>query len=114
MAAGAVDGGSPAGVAEASEVIILCVPNSPEVVEVVDAMLPALGPGQTVVDCSTIDPEVERAQHARVAATGAGYPRRAAVGRHRRRPEGHADADGRGGRGHAWRTPRPPSTPSPG
>ena len=32
----------PAGVAEASEVVILCVPNSPEVVEVVDAMLPAL------------------------------------------------------------------------
>ena len=52
---------------------MLCVPNSPEVVEVVDAMLPALGPGKTVVDCSTIDPEVERAQHARVAETGARY-----------------------------------------
>ena len=36
-------------------------------------MLPALGAGKTVVDCSTIDPEVERAQHARVAATGARY-----------------------------------------
>ena len=44
--------------------IILCVPNSPEVVEVVDAMLPVLGEGKTVVDCSTIDPEVERAQRA--------------------------------------------------
>ena len=31
------------------------------------------GPGKTVVDCSTIDPEVERAQHARVGATGARY-----------------------------------------
>jgi 3-hydroxyisobutyrate dehydrogenase len=60
-------------VAEASEVVLLCVPNSPEVVEVVDAMLPVLGPGQTVVDCSTIDPEVERAQHERVGATGARY-----------------------------------------
>ena len=70
---GARDGGSPRGVAEASEVVILCVPNSPEVVEVVDAMLPELGPAHTVVDCSTIDPEVERAQHARVAATGARY-----------------------------------------
>ena len=39
------DGGSPRGVAEASEVIILCVPNSPEVVEVVDGMLPVLGAG---------------------------------------------------------------------
>jgi 3-hydroxyisobutyrate dehydrogenase len=54
-------------------VVLLCVPNSPEVIEVIDAMLPALGPGRTVVDCSTIDPEVERAQHERVGATGARY-----------------------------------------
>jgi 3-hydroxyisobutyrate dehydrogenase len=73
VAQGAADGGSPRGVAEASVVIILCVPNSPEVAEVVDAMLPALGTGQIVVDCSTIDPEVERAQHARVGETGACY-----------------------------------------
>src|SRR6202035_441886 len=64
---------SPRGVAEDSEVVLLCVPNSPEVVEVVDAMLPVLGPGRTVVDCSTIDPEVERAQHERVSGTGAHY-----------------------------------------
>jgi 3-hydroxyisobutyrate dehydrogenase len=73
VAQGAVDGGSPRGVAEASEVTFLCVPNSPEVLEVVDAMLPVLGPGKTVVDCSTIDPEVERAQHVRVGETGARY-----------------------------------------
>jgi 3-hydroxyisobutyrate dehydrogenase len=73
VARGAVEGGAPEAVAEASEVIILCVPNSPEVTEVVDAMLPALAPGKTVVDCSTIDPEVERAQHARVGETGASY-----------------------------------------
>jgi 3-hydroxyisobutyrate dehydrogenase len=73
VARGAHDGGSPRGVAEASEVIILCVPNSPDVVEVVDAMLPALGEGSTVVDCSTIDPEVERAQHEVVRAVGARY-----------------------------------------
>jgi 3-hydroxyisobutyrate dehydrogenase len=70
---GAVDGGTPRGVAEASEVVVLCVPNSPEVVEVVDGMLAALGEGKTVVDCSTIDPEVERAQHTRVGDTGARY-----------------------------------------
>jgi 3-hydroxyisobutyrate dehydrogenase len=70
---GAVDGKGPRGVAEASEVVLLCVPNSPEVIEVVEAMLPVLGPGQTVVDCSTIDPAVERAQHERVGATGARY-----------------------------------------
>jgi 3-hydroxyisobutyrate dehydrogenase len=70
---GAVDGGDPAGVAAAGEVIILCVPSSPQVAEVVQAMLPVLGPGKVVVDCSTIDPEVERAQHRRVADTGAGF-----------------------------------------
>ena len=41
---GAVDGGDPAGVAGASDVILVCVPNSPEVVEVVDDLLPAAGP----------------------------------------------------------------------
>jgi 3-hydroxyisobutyrate dehydrogenase len=70
---GAIDGAAPAAVAEASEVVILCVPSSPQVVEVVGAMLPALGPGKVVVDCSTIDPEVARAQHQRVTATGAGF-----------------------------------------
>jgi 3-hydroxyisobutyrate dehydrogenase len=70
---GATDGGTPAGVCSASEVIFICVPNSPEVTSVVDDMLPALGPGKVVVDTSTIDPDVEREQHRRVAATGAGY-----------------------------------------
>jgi 3-hydroxyisobutyrate dehydrogenase len=70
---GAEEGASAAAVAEASSVVFLCVPDSPDVVAVVDAMLPALGPGTTVVDCSTIDPDVERAQHERVTATGARY-----------------------------------------
>jgi 3-hydroxyisobutyrate dehydrogenase len=70
---GASDGHDPAGVARASEVIIVCVPSSPHVASVVEALLPALGPGQLVVDCSTIDPDVEREQHERVSATGAGY-----------------------------------------
>jgi 3-hydroxyisobutyrate dehydrogenase len=70
---GAVEGASAAAVAEASDVVFLCVPNSPDVEAVVEAMLPALGPGTTVVDCSTIDPDVERAQHERVTSTGARY-----------------------------------------
>jgi 3-hydroxyisobutyrate dehydrogenase len=60
-------------VAEAGEVLFLCVPSSPQVVEVVSAMLPVLGPGKVVVDCSTIDPDVTRAQHAVVTDTGAGF-----------------------------------------
>jgi 3-hydroxyisobutyrate dehydrogenase len=70
---GAIDGGGPAGVADQSAVILVCVPDSPDVVEVLDAMLPALDERHIVVDCSTIDPEVERRQHERVAATGARY-----------------------------------------
>ena len=70
---GAVEGGDPAGVAAVSDAILVCVPNSPEVVEVVDALLPALDPRHLVIDCSTIDPDVERDQHARVTAAGATY-----------------------------------------
>src|SRR5581483_2800911 len=70
---GATEGDGPRGVAEASEITILCVPNSPEVIEVVDAALPALGDGKIVVDTSTIDPEVECAQHERVSGAGARY-----------------------------------------
>ena len=73
VAEGASDGADAAGVAKASEVTVLCVPNSPEVVDVLDAMLPALGSGKIVVDCSTIDPDVEREQHRRVGETGAAY-----------------------------------------
>ena len=70
---GAIDAGQAAAVAAHAEVTFLCVPNSSDVVSVVDMLLPALGPAKTVVDCSTIDPDVERAQHERVAASGAGY-----------------------------------------
>lgn len=70
---GAVDGGSPAGVAAQSDVVVMCVPDSPDVVAVVDTMLEALRPGTIVVDCSTIDPDVERAQHEKVTARGACY-----------------------------------------
>jgi 3-hydroxyisobutyrate dehydrogenase len=70
---GAVEGDGPAAVVAASDVTILCLPNSPQVVEVLDAAMPALGPGKIVVDASTISPDVEREQHERVTATGAAY-----------------------------------------
>ena len=73
VAAGAREGDGPRGVVAASDVTILCVPNSPEVIEVLDAAIPAIGTGKVIVDTSTIDPEIERAQHERVTATGAGY-----------------------------------------
>ncbi|HYA68083.1 MAG TPA: NAD(P)-dependent oxidoreductase [Acidimicrobiales bacterium] len=70
---GAVDASSPAELAESSDVVVMCVPNSPDVAGVVASMLDALVPGKIVVDCSTIDPDVERAQHDAVSATGAEY-----------------------------------------
>jgi len=73
VAAGALEAPSVAEVAVGADVVFLCVPNSPEVVEVVDAMLGTLAHPTIVVDCSTIDPEVERECHARVSATGARY-----------------------------------------
>ncbi len=73
VAAGAREGSGPAGVVAASTVTILCVPNSADVVAVIDDALPELREGKIVVDASTIDPEVERAQHERVHATGAAY-----------------------------------------
>lgn len=73
LAVGMVDGGDPAGVVTASRITVVCVPDSPDVAGVLDAILPVLGPGRIVVDCSTIDPAVEREQHRRVAETGAKY-----------------------------------------
>jgi 3-hydroxyisobutyrate dehydrogenase len=70
---GAREGADARAVVEASEVTLLCLPDSPDVVGVIDAVLPALGVGKIVVDTSTIDPAIEREQHARVAATGAAY-----------------------------------------
>jgi 3-hydroxyisobutyrate dehydrogenase len=70
---GARAGTDPAAVIDASEVTILCLPSSPQVVEVLDDAMSVLGPGKIVVDTSTISPDVEREQHERVTATGAGY-----------------------------------------
>lgn len=71
--AGARDAGDPGGVASASQIVVLCVPDSPDVAAVVSAMLPRLVPGKLVVDCSTIDPQVEQEQHRLVSETGARY-----------------------------------------
>lgn len=73
VAAGAVAADGPAGVVRGAEVTILCVPGTDDVVGVLEAAGPELRPGKVVVDTSTIDPEVERALHERVGATGAAY-----------------------------------------
>jgi 3-hydroxyisobutyrate dehydrogenase len=73
VAAGATDGDTPAGVVRASEVTILCVPRSSDVVQLLDDSMSALRDGKIVVDTSTIDPYVEQEQHERVTAAGARY-----------------------------------------
>jgi 3-hydroxyisobutyrate dehydrogenase len=73
IAFGAHEAAGPRAVVDASEVTILCLPDSPDVLGVVDAVLPALRAGKIVVDTSTIDPAIERSQHQRVAETGASY-----------------------------------------
>jgi len=62
---GGEDGGSPAGVAEASDVVLLCLPDSPDVERVVlgdeeesDPVIDGLSEGMTVIDHSTISPTV--------------------------------------------------------
>src|SRR3954471_13538041 len=55
--AGAHDGGSPAGVARASEIVLLCVPDTPDVEKVLfadDGVVHELKKDAVVIDCSTI------------------------------------------------------------
>jgi 2-hydroxy-3-oxopropionate reductase len=63
VAAGATDGRSPRGVAEASDIVITMLPDAPEVREVVlgpGGVLEGARSGQLVVDMSTIAPEASR------------------------------------------------------
>ncbi|WP_290819241.1 NAD(P)-dependent oxidoreductase [Halovivax sp.] len=74
---GGEDGGSPAGVAEASDVVSLCLPDSPDVENVVlgagaesDPVIDGLSEGMTVIDHSTISPTVAESVAAELADVG--------------------------------------------
>ncbi len=57
LKAGAQDGGSPGGVARASEVVLLCVPDTPDVEKVLfngDGVMHGIRRDAVVIDCSTI------------------------------------------------------------
>ena len=57
VAAGASDGGSPAGVASAAEVVLICVPDTLDVQKVIfgqDGVIHGIKRGSVVIDCSTI------------------------------------------------------------
>jgi 2-hydroxy-3-oxopropionate reductase len=70
VAAGAASASSPAEVAVASDVVITMLPDTPDVVEVVTALVPSLTPGSLVIDMSSIDPGPARELAAAVAAAG--------------------------------------------
>ena len=58
VAEGATEVQGAAALAEASDVVVLCLTGAPQVEAVVRAMMPALRPGAMVIDCSTSDPVV--------------------------------------------------------
>jgi len=70
---GAAVAPSPAALAQACDVIGICVTDGAAVEAVVQALLPALRPGQFVVDHSTISPEQTRRLAAEVAGRGAEF-----------------------------------------
>lgn len=70
VAVGASRAGSPGEVAAASDVVITMLPDTPDVVDVVTALLPSLAPGSLVIDMSSIDPGPARELASAAAAGG--------------------------------------------
>lgn len=70
---GAVEVGSPHQVGSASDVVVACLPDSPQVAEVLfgpDGLAEGLAEGSLFIDCSTISPASARELAARLAARG--------------------------------------------
>lgn len=67
---GASEAKSLAEVAEASSVVHICAPGSPQVEAIVEALLPGLSEGDVIVDCSTSNPTSTVAIAQRLAAAG--------------------------------------------
>ena len=63
----------PAALAREVELVILCVSADADVLGVIDAMLPGVGAGLIVVDCSTVSAATAREAAARLRAAGAEF-----------------------------------------
>lgn len=73
VAEGAVDGRSPQGVAEHSDVVITMLPDTPDVERVIfgpEGLVEGFRPGAVLVDMSTISPVATRAMAARLRERG--------------------------------------------
>jgi 3-hydroxyisobutyrate dehydrogenase-like beta-hydroxyacid dehydrogenase len=73
VARGAVEARDAMGLAQASDVVFLCLTGSPQVAEVVAAMKPGLRAGSVVVDCSTTEPQVTERLARELAAQEVDY-----------------------------------------
>ena len=76
IAAGATEVASPAAVAAASDVILVCVSDTPDVESVLfgpEGVASRIRPGSLVIDCSTIAPGATRDMAGRLAALGVDF-----------------------------------------
>ena len=64
---------SPADLTREVDLILLCVSADRDVLEMIDALLPGLAPGKTVVDLSTVSSETAKEAARRVRAAGADF-----------------------------------------
>jgi 3-hydroxyisobutyrate dehydrogenase len=64
---------SPAELAAACDAIVMCVSADADVLEMVDAIAPALTAGCIVIDCSTVGADTAREAAARLAARGVAF-----------------------------------------
>jgi 3-hydroxyisobutyrate dehydrogenase-like beta-hydroxyacid dehydrogenase len=70
VAKGAVEAADLAGLAAASDVLVLCVSTADTASALIEAALPDLAPGALVIDTGTSPPAVPEALHARLSAAG--------------------------------------------
>lgn len=64
---------SPSALAAACDVVVTCVSADDDLLEVVDALRPALQKGSLVIDCSTVAADTAREAAARIAAAGSSF-----------------------------------------
>ncbi|MCJ7711838.1 MAG: NAD(P)-binding domain-containing protein, partial [Chloroflexi bacterium] len=73
---GVTEAATPADVGRASDVVVVCVSDTPDVEAVlfgVDGIAAGLAPGGLVIDCSTISPAATRSFAERLAADGIAF-----------------------------------------
>ncbi|HEX5465907.1 MAG TPA: NAD(P)-dependent oxidoreductase [Candidatus Limnocylindrales bacterium] len=76
VAAGAAEAFSPRELAQASDVVVVCVSDTPDVEAVLfgrEGLAEGLDAGSLVIDCSTISPRATRAFAERLGAQGVGF-----------------------------------------